>query len=435
MTITRREAIGAGAVAIASAPVFARAAPRRDPFLWGVATAAHVSEGNNVNSDYWVLENIEHSWFREPSGDANDSFERWPEDLALIRAGGMNSYRFSVEWARIEPERGHFSAAMLAHYRRICVACREAGIEPVVTFHHFTSPRWVAALGGWENPLTAELFARYCEVTTKALGDTIRWACTINEPNAQVNSWVMAGEKASARAPLIVAEAARAIGSDRFGAFFMGDAFKVRDVCIDGHVRARTAIKSVAPHIKVGLPLALQDLVAAPGGEALLKRLYDTARTPFYEAAKADDFIGVQGYNRLTIGPNGYLPATAARYSDMGHADASPDVIVVVAKAAHGATGVPVFVTEHGINTADDTFRVRHMRESIGLLAEATDGGLPVVGYMHFTLNDTFEWSSGYIPRFGMVAVDRATLRRTPRPSLAAYRRLIGAMRRGHRWA
>ena len=149
----------------------------------GVATAAHQIEGNNANSDYWVMEHVSDSYFKEKSGDGCDSWNRWPEDIALIKSAGLNAYRFSVEWARIEPEQGEFSQATLDYYRRLRIACRNADIEPVVTLHHFTSPRWVAAIGGWEIPAVIDRYARYVERTARALGDVVGWFCTMNEPN------------------------------------------------------------------------------------------------------------------------------------------------------------------------------------------------------------------------------------------------------------
>lgn len=142
MTLTRREALLAGAAVAATAPTLAHTAVKQNGFLWGVATEAHQIEGNNVNSDYWVMEHVSGTYFKEKSGDACDSWNRWREDLALVKAAGLNSHRFSVEWARIEPEAGEFSQATLDYYYRLRVACLEAGIEPVVTLHHFTSPRW-----------------------------------------------------------------------------------------------------------------------------------------------------------------------------------------------------------------------------------------------------------------------------------------------------
>jgi len=109
-------------------------------FLWGTATAAHQVEGNNVNSDVWLLEHMPETIFAEPSGDACDHYHRYPEDIALLAELGFNLYRFSLEWARIEPEEGEFSRAILEHYRRMLAACHAHGLTPMVTFHHFTSP-------------------------------------------------------------------------------------------------------------------------------------------------------------------------------------------------------------------------------------------------------------------------------------------------------
>ena len=152
-------------------------------FLWGAATAAHQVEGNNINSDVWVLEHVPKSPYAEPSGDACDHYHRYRADIALLAELGFNAYRFSIEWARIEPEEGAFSAAVLEHYRDMLRACHEHGITPIVTFHHFTSPRWLMARGGWMNAKTPDRFARYCERAAQYLGDLMGAACTINEAN------------------------------------------------------------------------------------------------------------------------------------------------------------------------------------------------------------------------------------------------------------
>jgi beta-glucosidase len=154
-----------------------------DGFLWGAATAAHQVEGNNTHSDYWLLEHVPDSLFREPSGDACDHLHRFAEDIEILRKLGLTAYRFSIEWARVEPEPGCFSRATLEHYRRVLAACRDRGILPCVTFHHFTSPRWMAADGGWQEDAAIARFARYCERVTAHLGDLVGMACTLNEPD------------------------------------------------------------------------------------------------------------------------------------------------------------------------------------------------------------------------------------------------------------
>nr|MDA8411967.1 family 1 glycosylhydrolase [Treponema sp.] len=147
-------------------------------FMWGAATAAHQVEGNNQNCESWVLEHLPSTGYAEPSGDAIDHYHRYPEDIALLAKLGLNAYRFSIEWARIEPEEGEFSKASLEHYRRMLASCHEQGLKPVVTFHHFTSPRWLMRDGGWLDERTPERFARYCDRAVRELGDLIGSACT-----------------------------------------------------------------------------------------------------------------------------------------------------------------------------------------------------------------------------------------------------------------
>jgi len=154
-----------------------------DGFLWGTATAAHQVEGGNVYNDCWLLEHVPGTHYAECSGDACDHYHRYPEDIALVAGLGLNAYRFSVEWSRIEPEEGEFSRAALDHYRGMLEACHAHGLTPILTLHHFTSPRWIARAGGWQEARTAERFARFCERTMRHLGGLVPYACTINEPN------------------------------------------------------------------------------------------------------------------------------------------------------------------------------------------------------------------------------------------------------------
>ena len=152
-------------------------------FLLGAATAAHQVEGGNRNSDCWALENIQHSDYLEKSGDAIDHYHRYEEDIRLLAGAGLNAYRFSIEWARIEPEEGKFDDAEIEHYRSVLHACRANGVEPIVTLHHFSSPVWLIRKGGWEADTTPDDFARYAEYVMTKLGSEISYVCTINEAN------------------------------------------------------------------------------------------------------------------------------------------------------------------------------------------------------------------------------------------------------------
>src|SRR5437763_1399982 len=152
-----------------------------DGFLWGAATAAHQIEGNNVNNDWWRAEAA--GLLPHRSDDACDSWNRSTEDIALLSRIGLNAYRMSVEWARIEPEPGRFDQGALDTYRRMLVAMRRAGIEPLVTLHHFTNPAWLADRAGWSNPDVVQRFARYAERVVRSMGDLVHWWVTINEPS------------------------------------------------------------------------------------------------------------------------------------------------------------------------------------------------------------------------------------------------------------
>jgi len=370
-----------------------------DGFLWGTATAAHQVEGGNWNSDWWAWEHKPDTLCAEPSGDACDHWNRYPDDLALLSGLGFNAYRFSVEWARIEPEEGCFSTVALDHYRRVCATAREQGLHPVVTFHHFTSPRWVDADGSWENPKTAERFARYCERAAGALGDLVGTACTINEPNIVA----FYGYRHGVFPPGRTDSAARHAANDTF---------------IDGHRRAVEAIKAGAGGVPVGLTLSMTAWEAVEGGEENLVKFRRPFEDVFLEAARGDDFIGVQTYTRERIGPDGQLPPEAGVETTLMGYEFWPQALEATIRRAWEVTdGTPVIVTENGIAAEDDARRVAYVTGALQGVQRCIDDGLDVRGYFYWTALDNFEWLFGYRPTFGLVGVDRQTFERTPKPS------------------
>ena len=247
----------------------------------------------------------------------------------------------------------------------------------------------------------------------------------MNEPNAQVTSYLMRGYKPFPNEEKVVAEAARAVGSDRFGAYFMGDSLRVRDVCLTAHRRAVEAIKSVLPATKVGMALALQDLVPGQDGGQLHRRIFDEARLPFYDAAAKDDFIGVQPYLRMITGRDAYLPAPPGVLTNRYGADASPNALSAVIREVHRHCGANILISENGIDTEQDAIRAIHLKASVAELKSCVEERIPVIGYIHWSLLDNFEWRSGYAPKFGLYAVDRRTFARTAKPSAAAYRAIV----------
>jgi beta-glucosidase len=402
-------------------------------FLLGVATAGHQNEGQNTNSDTWFLEHTTPSVFREPSGRACNGYELWREDIDLVKAMGLDAFRFSVEWARVEPEEGTLDEAALDHYEAMVDRCVELGLAPVVTFNHFTSPHWFAAEGGWLGPRSAELFARYCGWVTDRFGDRIAYAVTLNEPNLpRLLSWIdlPAFVRDLERATLEAASVAAGVERYRAGNVMLAeDMDAIGDGMTAGHRAARAAIKSRRPDLPVGFSLAvIDDRVVGPDTS-----FRDRKRAEVYERwlelAREDDFLGIQNYeSRWYDGEGEVAPAPGTRMNGMGSA-IEPTSLAGAVRYAHAETGVPILVTEHGMQTADDSERAAFIEPSLAALLAAVDDGVPVIGYLHWTLMDNFEWIFGYGAQLGLHEVDRETFVRTPKPSARAYAGVAGARR------
>ena len=418
-------------------------------FLVGAATAAHQVEGNNIYSDYWAQEQLPHSSFAEPSGIACDHYNRYEEDIRLLAEAGLGAYRFSIEWARIEPEEGRFDDAEIEHYRRVIACCKANGVEPVVTLLHFTSPKWLIAKGGWEAESTVEDFRRYVSYVMEHLGSELHYVCTINEANmglqlaaiskrfrlmAQQAAKAGAAAGKSAEGTVQVGmnfqkmmENMKFAAAENAGVFgdpqpkvFVSERTPEGDLLVmRAHAAARQAIRAICPHVKVGLTLSLHDLQAQPGGESFAKAAWKEEFTHYLPYIQEDDFLGVQNYTRTLYGPQGQLPAPeGAELTQMAYEfypQALENVLRKVAADFHG----DLMVTENGIATADDTRRVAFIQQALEGVQRCMADGLPIKGYFYWSLMDNFEWQKGFAMNFGLIAVDRTTMVRTTKPSLA----------------
>lgn len=412
-------------------------------FLWGAATAAHQVEGNNTNSDYWVMENLPDSAFTEPSGDACDHYHRYEEDILLLKHAGLNAYRFSIEWARIEPENGRFDEAETEHYRKVLRFCRENGIEPIVTLHHGTSPRWLITEGGWAAETTADYFARYCAYVVDQLGEQMHYVCTLNELNmglqmeaimkrvlARMGIHLQVGMKLELpeTKKKSMLQQAQAFGlDDPMGVHtFMSQATPEADAfLLNVHRKARDTIKAHRPELKVGLTLSLHHFEVMPGGEETAAKKWEDELLHYLPVLKDDDFIGIQNYTREIVGPEGSLPVPdGTETTQMGYEYYPESIGHVIRKVAESYSG-ELFVTENGLATDDDTRRVEFIDRATQSVARCVEDGLPVVGYLYWSLLDNFEWQSGYSKHFGLIAVDRGTQKRYPKPSLWHYGKRI----------
>lgn len=412
-----------------------------DGFLWGSAGAAHQTEGDNTNSDWWAHEHAEGTNAVEPSLHACDSYHRFAEDWDLVAGSGQNAVRLSIEWARIEPAPGEFSTRELDHYREVIGTARDLGLTTSVTLHHFTNPNWFARGGGWDSIEAVEVFGRYARAVADALGDLFQVVNTINEPS-------------------VVAVVGHLMG------FFpprINDVAATHRVTVNllhAHAAAADAIRATSDAL-VGLPLSVLDFYPtedSPAGWKARDFMHWSWVGVWLEALRTgkvrglsvkdvtipglgghDDFVGIQYYSRFDVHPAALdvagsaadlvpnpvgsrpnVPKPEERRTQMGwlwYPEGLGNVIDEVAEV----TGLPVQITENGIATADDEERIEFVRLHLEQVHSAIARGRDVRGYFYWSTLDNFEWNDGYRPTFGLIAVDRDTMERTPKPSLSWY--------------
>ena len=413
-------------------------------FFIGAATAAHQVEGNNIHNDCWAQEQMQHTSYVEPSLDAVDHYNRYEEDIRLMAEAGLNAYRFSIEWARIEPEEGRFDETEVEHYRKVIACCKANGLEPVVTLHHFSSPVWLISKGGWEAETTPADFARYVRFLMERLGSELHYVCTINEANmgvqvaaiakryrqqmmaqaakGQIDGGVQMGlnmEKMMANQKAMAEETMQVFGVAKAECFTSPRTAHGDELVMEAHKAARAVIREVCPHIKLGLTLSLHDIQALEGGEGPAQKDWDDEFTHYLPLIEGDDFLGVQNYTRSRYDANGSMPAPdGAELTQMNYEfypQALEHVLRTVAQSFHG----DLIVTENGVATADDTRRVAFIEQALTGVQNCLADGLPIKGYFYWSLMDNFEWQKGFAMQFGLIAVDRANNQtRSPKPSL-----------------
>jgi beta-glucosidase len=400
--------------------------------MWGTATAAHQVEGNNVNSDVWLLEHVPGSSYVEPSGDACDHYHRYRADIARLAELGFNAYRFSLEWARVEPEPGEFSLAVVEHYRDMLRACHEHQLRPIVTFHHFSSPRWLIARGGWEDKETPDRFARYCEYLTRQLGELISVGCTINEANIaallQKFGFMPAAQKLMQERWWLGASRALGIPPEELSPFLYATSQKAIQTIMASHHRAVKAIRSAGGTFPVGITLALQDIHSVVEDDTFAQQMRREINDVYLENLQGDDFVGVQSYARALCDDHQFVdPPEGAELTQMGY-EFWPEALEACVRNAAKVSGLPVLVTENGLSTDDDTRRVEYVRRALQGVINCLNDGIDVRGYTYWSAFDNFEWSLGYRPTFGLIAVNRETQERTVKPSA----RYLGSIARAN---
>ena len=367
-------------------------------FLWGAATASYQVEGGIENNDWAEAARKG----RVPvCGRACDHYSLYEKDFDLVQMLGHNTHKISLEWARIEPQEGVFDEKEIEHYRRVIDALHRRNIKPIVNMWHFTLPLWFTAKGGFENSQAPIIFARYCNYVMSKLGDKADTWITINEPIVwSSNGYVRGNWPPFKRNPFTF--------------------LRVFKLLVRSHNAAYEAMKKVRVDIHIGV--AKNNIYFHSNNNpfnicAAWFMTWLWNRRFLNGISKHQDFIGLNYYFHRKFGDRMTYETT-----DMGW-DIYPDGLfhLLVDLKRYNK---PVMVVENGIADADDSKRAEFIKTHIDAVHRAITAGVPVFGYLHWSLLDNYEWALGFEKRFGLVEVNYNTLKRTVRPSALEYKKI-----------
>ncbi len=398
-----------------------------DGFLWGTASAAHQVEGGCHNCDWWRFEQQGGIVTGDSADPACDHYRRFRADFRLFRKLKLNAHRLSIEWSRVEPAPGEFDKRQVRHYRTVLAELREQGMSPMVTLHHFTSPTWFADRGGWAAAGAPDGWLPFVERMADELGDLVAFWCTINEPNIYAHNGWLVGEFPPGRK------------GDLRGMY------RVLANMREAHERAYRALKKRRPDTPVGLahhkwlmlpadPGRRRDVWAAAFAQTAMDR-WPVSATRLENVVQASgDYVGLNHYTGSLIAFDPFRPQDqfvrrlnppGLPETDMGWA-VEPGWLRGSLEQLK-ALGKPVYVTENGMATTDDSHRQRFLREVLKQVWLAIAEGVDVRGYFHWTAMDNFEWAKGYSMKFGLIGVDLKSQERTAKPSAALFARIAAA--------
>jgi beta-glucosidase len=410
-------------------------------FLWGTASASHQCEGNNTQNQWYRWEQQGHILSGESCGNACDWWQQAETDFELAEQLENNALRLSLEWSRIEPAENHWDDAAIERYRSMLSDLRRRHIVPIVALHHFTEPLWFAERGGFTKSENISFFVRYVRYVVARLQDLCDFWITINEPN-------------------VYAVMGYLIGTFPPGEHDLKRTLEVIRNLLQAHVEAFYAISELQPEARIGYclhyrlfdparPFWPPDRAAASLQEEsfnwMLLRAAETGRfsfpfsrvvKPLTHAAGARDYHGINYYTREMVSFDATKPAElfahrfirpGAVVNDVGlegtFGEIYPEGLYRVLKAVHKRTrgNKPLYITENGFCDARDDRRPRAILEHLAMVHRAIREGVPVRGYLHWTLVDNFEWAEGWGARFGLIELDQRTQERTPRKSASLF--------------
>jgi beta-glucosidase len=407
--------------------------PFPNGFLWGTATAAQQVEGSNTNNIWSYWESLPGK-IKEggKAGLACDWWGgRWKEDFDRAAETGQNSHRFSVEWSRIQPLPDKWDEYALDHYLSMLRGLKERGMTPLVTLHHFSEPLWFFEQGGWENPKSPELFAAFCRKTVSVLKDYANLWITFNEPNVHaylgyINGLFPPGKKSFKATFTVVLNMLKA---HALAYAAIHDVQKEARAGMAHHIRRLTPYRSWLPTDIAAAKFLSHNLnYVFPDALATGKVSFALYRTRLPQLIGTQDFIGINYYTweliQFALAPKDLF------FKHHFPSGAHPSASGMIANVPQGfyltldwarRFGLPILVTENGIDDEKDDLRREYMVEHIHQMWRAMNSNWGIKGYFHWTLVDNFEWERGWTQKFGLWALDPQTQQRTRRPSADLY--------------
>ena len=415
-------------------------------FAWGTATAAHQVEGNNTNNNWydWEHQLDENNQPRIHNGDksilAADHWNRYPDDIKLMKDLGVNHYRFSIEWSKIEPQNGDYNVESIQHYRDLCDSLIKNNITPVVTLHHFTHPTWFEKLGAFEKKENIDHFIEYSEYAFNNLKDLVPIWCTINEPSVFVSQGYFNGIFPPGKKDPVLAAT-------------------VLENLLFAHTKTYKHLKSLngGDNAQIGLvknifqfdPLRRWHILDWAFSKVLnnvfthstldyFKKGYSTFSLPGMvkkhmennDAVGAMDFIGLNYYSRMHV--KGQANLTEPFVFEKRAKDIQTDMDYALYpegfyEALHTISTLkkPIYVTENGVADQGNNIREIFIKRYLYALHKGLQDGLDIRGYFYWTLMDNFEWSEGYKMKFGLYEVNFQTQERTLRESSNLFAKMV----------
>ena len=403
-------------------------------FFFGTASSDFQTTGGNGASD-WVGHI---ATFKPPQvgpGVGSDFLHHYTEDFDQAREIGIQMHRISLEWARLEPHEGQWDWQAVEQYRRIFRALKRRGIEPMICLNHFTLPAWFAEKGGWSSPDAARYYGRYARFVATTIGAPlgIRWWLTFNEPQITLKEAYIMG----AAPPYFALKGIR----DEEGVRAL---IRASTNLVDSHRAAYQQIHRTIPRANVGWASWAMPFYPYNPEEpldTLAASLYGTLATTMLDelTGRYKDFIGLNYYGRarlklyvnrtflsvnhekpVTIGWENPTPEELHGRPNEFYPQALYDLII-----KFKGTGLPIIITENGSSPDEDRFREEFLVIHLKAVHDAIAAGAPVIGYMYWTLSDTWEWGGGF-SHFGLLNVDRDhNYARSRRPVAQTYHQII----------